>query len=487
MSTNRARQIGPTMSSHQPPGMSPELFRELGHRAIDAIATRFEEMHNLPLSVETDRAVLESLLHEPLPELPSDAQQVMECAIDDVLKHAVPIDHPRFFAFVPSPITPVSVLADLLTAGWNPFLGSWLAAPGPAMVELVTLDWLRKACNMPDSTSGIFTTGGSAATLTCLQIARDERVAQNISKAVAYTSDQTHTAVDRSLQTLGIKSSNRRVITSNDDFTLDVRALELAIQQDRDNGLVPWCVIANAGTTNTAAIDPLGDIADLCARENLWFHIDGAYGAAAVFCESGKRALQGMERADSLVLDPHKWLFQSYEIGCALVRDGQAMERTFSVLPNYLKDVAPQDGHTNFRDRGLQLSRSFRALKCWMTLKTFGSNQISSWIEQGIHTAIMAQEALEKLPGWNIITPAQLGVMTFQYAPPGLDDQQRDEANDAIAAHMLRSGTAFVTSTRLRDRTVQRICTINPSTTKSDIDSLLDAFVRAAQIVHPTG
>lgn len=456
-------------------------LQELGYKVVDAIADRLTSMRDLPLSIETSRDAMEALLREPMPREPGDVVEVIEDAVRDVLGHALPIDHPRFFAFVPSPMTYVSVLADMLVAGWNPFVGSWLASSGPSMVELIVLDWLREACGLAASARGVLTSGGSSANLTCLQVARDRREEAEHARLVAYYSDQTHSSVERALKTLGIHTDRRRELPSDGSFCLDPGSLREAIDADIERGLVPWCVIANAGTTNTAAVDPLGPIGALCRERSMWMHIDGAYGASAALCDEGSELLEGMGLGDSLVLDPHKWLFQSYEIGCAFIREGHLLEETFGVMADYMKDVVAQEGHVNFRDRSLQLSRSFRALKLWMTFKVYGSETLARWIERGIDNARYAQRCIESLSSWRVVTGASLGVVTFRHEPDGMGPDEADAHNDAIAREMLRSQVAFVTSTRLRDRTVQRLCTIHPCTDEKDLGALCEAFDTTAR------
>jgi aromatic-L-amino-acid decarboxylase len=348
----------------------------------------------------------------------------------------------------------VSALGDALAAGFNAFAGSWAGGSGPAALELVVLDWLRELCGLAPGTEGILVSGGSVAALTALAAARHE-----IPGDVAYVSDQTHASNTRALRILGVP--HIRVLPSDDGFRLPPAALRAALADDRAAGLTPFCVIATAGTTNTGAVDPLGELAGLCAAEGLWLHVDGAYGAPAALTTRGRALLAGAERADSLSLDPHKWLFQPYEAGCLLVRRPGALQRTFAMAPEYLRDVLGDE--VNFRDRGPQLTRGARAIKLWLSFKTFGVAAVRAGIERGMELAERAQAGLEAAGGWEIVTPAQLAIVTFRAAAD-------DAANSALAVRAVADGYAAPSSTVLRGRTVLRLCTINPRTTDAEID-----------------
>jgi len=347
-------------------------MRALGYRVIDMLVEHFETLPEKPVTRKADRASLEGRLRETLPEQGTDPLAVLDQVERDVFENIMHLDHPRFFAFVPSPSNFVGVMAEALAAGFNVFAGTWLEASGPAQIELVTVDWLRSACGLPVSAGGLFVSGGSMANITALAVARHRVLDDQIPGAVVYCSDQTHSSIERGLWVLGFGRHQLRKVPSDDRFRLDLSALRSAVEADRAAGRVPFCVVANAGTTNTGAVDPLPELADYCDREGLWLHVDGAYGAAAVLCKRGHATLEGLGRADSLSLDPHKWLFQPYEIGCVLVRDERWLRETFHILPEYLIDIEGQAGEVNFCDRGIQLTRGFRALKLWMSFKVFG-------------------------------------------------------------------------------------------------------------------
>jgi glutamate/tyrosine decarboxylase-like PLP-dependent enzyme len=402
----------------------------------------------------------------------------------DILNTIMHLDHPRFFAFVPSPSNFVGVMADALASGFNVFAGTWLEASGPAQIELVTVDWLREACGLPDTAGGLFVSGGSVANITALAVARQVRLANRTEGAVAYCSDQTHSSIERGLRVLGFGGEQLCTLPSDGQYRLDLSVLRGAIEADRVAGRVPFCVVANAGTTNTGAVDPLRALAALCRAEDLWLHADGAYGAAAVFCERGRTLLDGLEAVDSLSLDPHKWLFQPYEAGCVLVRNEPWLHEAFHILPEYLEDTVGREGEINFGDRGIQLTRGFRALKLWMSLQVFGRSGLEAAIGRGFELAELAERAVRGLPGWEVVTPAQMGVVTFRCMPKGMPAGQVNRLNRALVDEMIADGFAMVSSTVLRDQMVLRLCTINPRTTDDDVHRTLRRLDRLAKQVQ---
>ena len=320
------------MTDLAPLELTPDQMRVLGQRALDIAIRHFETNRSQPVATPMpSRQFTEALLHSPLSELGTDPLALLDIAERDIFSAPLRTDHPRFYAFVPSPTNFVSVLADLLTSAHNVFAGHWLASSTASQIEITVIDWLRELCGLPVTGGGILVSGGSMANLSAIATARDVKLGGPNERAVLYCSDQTHSSLFKGLRILGFTRDQRRSIPTDSHFRLRMDALNVMIADDRAAGRVPFCVVANGGTTNTGAIDPLNEIADLCAREQLWMHVDGAYGAAAVLTERGRTALAGIERADSITLDPHKWLFQPYELGCLLVRDTNTLRATFAV------------------------------------------------------------------------------------------------------------------------------------------------------------
>jgi glutamate/tyrosine decarboxylase-like PLP-dependent enzyme len=446
--------------------LSPDAMREFGHRVVDVIVDHIETLRARTVSIQKPRAELDGRIgtFSDAPATPDDVLAIVE---HDVMGAVTAVDHPRFYAFVPGPGSFVGAMADALSSGFNVFAGHWLAASGPGAVELQTIDLLRQACGFPAGAGGLFVSGGSMANLSALATARAVKLGGPDANAMIYLSDQAHSSVAKGLRVLGFAGAQVRSIPVDDGLRLDAKALEKAVVYDRLHGKKPFCVVASAGTTNTGAVDPLEDIATICRKHDMWLHVDGAYGAAAALTNRGRDAMRGLELADSIALDPHKWLFQPFEIGCVLVRDMRHLRQAFAVHPednaSYLADVGRMaEREVVFYEHGVQLTRSFRALKLWMSLRIFGLEAFRATIDRGIALAEEAEQMLRGDPRWEIVTPAQLAVVTFG---PHLKDGNLAEANARVERAVERltaDGYAMVTSTQVRGRTVLRFCLIHP-------------------------
>lgn len=443
-------------------GLETERMRELGYWVVDRVVDHFEHSADGPAIREGSADQLRDALGGPVPQDPGDPLEAMRTLVEVALTNMQHGDHPRYFARVPGPSSYAGVLGEWLGTGFNAIASSWAGSSGTATVELVAIDWLRELLGLPDGTQGLLLSGGSLSNMTALAAARHA-----IGPGVAYVSDQTHASIRRGLEALDFPTDDLRVLPSDDGLRLTADAVREAVGRDRREGRDPRFIIATAGTTNTGAIDELEGLAQLAADEALWFHVDGAYGAPAALCEPGRRALRGIERADSLVLDPHKWLFAPYDVGCLFVRRPGTLEHAFGMRPEYLADVRDLDAEVHFGDRGLELTRRSRALKLWLMFKVYGARRIAAGVQRGIELAELAQRLLERDPGWEVVTPAQLGIVTFTRRGWSAEDHV------ARAAAMADTGYAVVTSTDLRGVPALRLCTINPRTTEHDIAETL--------------
>jgi glutamate/tyrosine decarboxylase-like PLP-dependent enzyme len=447
--------------------LSPAEMRALGYHVVDLIADHFSRLPEKRVGEKGDPAVLRPAFQEPPPGSGIPVDQILARVEHDVLRQIMNIAHPRFFAFVPGPSNFVSVMADALAAGFNVFNGSWLGGSAAAALELAVIDWFREWCGFPAEAGGLFVSGGSMANLTALVAARHTKLDDRTAGAVIYYSDQTHSSIDRALRVIGFLPDQIRRIPSDSEFRLPAAALARAVHADRAAGLRPFLVIANAGTTNTGAIDPLREISAFCRTEGLWMHVDGAYGAAAVISDRGRMLLQGIELADSLSFDPHKWLFQTIECGCVLLRDAALLKATYRIMPEYLADVHRNVAEVNPCDYGIQLTRGFRALKVWMSIQYFGLEAFRAAVLRGFALAESAEAKLRRMERWEVVTPAQMGIVSFRRR--AADEDFYHKLHDA----MLAEGFALATSTVLNGRTALRLCTINPRTTEADIERTL--------------
>ena len=447
--------------------LDPETLRRLGYGVIDRLVEHYAALDGKP-PVPNPEPDWSPANVPPCPDGPTDPDEALAFLFDEVLSRAQYTSHPRFFARIGSPSNPLSVLADLAGTGINVFAGGWIGGAGASAVELAVLEWLRGWMGMPEGTEGVLVSGGSVGTLTALGAAAQAR-ANSRPNATAYISEHTHSAVARAWRTLGFDPAHLRVLAADARHRLPVDATREAIAADRAAGLEPFAIVATAGTTSTGSTDPLDDLADLAQEQALWFHVDGAYGAPSRLVDPVP--LTGIERADSLVLDPHKWLFQPYEIGCVLVREPGLLERAFSLDGAYLRDTASAE--VQFRDRSPQLTRGSRALKLWLSLRVFGLDAFKAAIARGIALAELAEAYLRERDGWEVVTPAQLAVVTFRRQGP-------DELTDRIVAAAVAEGFTAPSTTIIDGRPVARLCTINPRTTDDDIRLTIERLERLA-------
>ncbi len=446
----------------------------LANAATSALIGRLEHLRSdVPWRGAT-RAALEPLLREPPPENGQDALAVLARALSDVMPVAARVDHPRFFAFVPSAPTWPGVIADYLAAGYNTFQGTWLGSGGPSQLELVVIDWFRQWVGYPAEAGGLFTSGGSAAILDALVAAREQAGAPD--RPAVLLGDQAHSAVERAARIIGVRPAGIRRVESEASFRMDMPALERALADARRSGFAPIAICANAGTTNTGSIDPLPAIADLCARERIWLHVDAAYGGFAILDPRCRQLLAGIERADSISLDAHKWLYQPFEAGCVLVRDVRTLRRAFSVNPEYLQDTKLGEEQVNFADLGYQLTRTFRALKVWMSIQTFGLACFREAIARTIDLAARAGQLVAATDGFELLSPPSLGVLCFRYRPRGKrwTGEHIERLNESIQARVIASGAAMISSTRLRGTYSLRLCIMSHQTTWDDVRETIE-------------
>jgi glutamate/tyrosine decarboxylase-like PLP-dependent enzyme len=447
--------------------VDPERLRALGHWVVDRTVEHLTTLGDRPALTVADHDTLRASLGGPLPRTPGNVEAALALLADVALEHQQHGDHPRYFARVPGPSSYAAVLGDWLATGMQAIASSWGGGSGTATLELVVIEWLREALGLPEDTEGVLLSGGSMASTTALVAARAHR-----GPGVLYLSDQTHSSIKRGALALGWPESHVRVLPTDDAFRLDPVALRETVDADVAAGLAPAVVVATAGTTNTGAIDDLPAISAIAREHGMWLHVDGAYGGPAAL-SPGHHGITGLELADSFVLDPHKWLFQPYDVACLLVREPGALERTFSMHPEYLRDS--QSGAVNFHNRGLELTRRARAAKLWLTFRTYGLDTLVDAIDRGVALAEHAQRVVEADPRLEVVTPAELGIVTF--AAPAYDDS----AHVRAAAAVTQEGFAAVSPTVLRGRTVLRLCTINPRTTTDDLDRTIALLAEALE------
>lgn len=453
--------------------LSQEDMHRVAAQVTEMVVDHFVGLADAPVTSPSSYAKLSAEFHEPLPLQPTPIDELLGQLKEHVFAEMTHPDHPRNFSFVPSPSNFVSAMADALASAFNVFCGGWIGPSGVAQIELTAIEWLRELLYLPKEAGGLFVSGGSMANMTCLAVARHVMLGNNTTNAAIYFSDQTHSSVAKGLKILGFQQFQIRKIPSDQNFRLSVDELRQRIYADRLQGMVPFCVVANAGTTNTGTVDPLLELSAFCKAEGLWLHVDGAYGGSSIISDKGRQQLAGIAQADSVAIDPHKWLFQPYEIGCALIRNREHLNDTFKVSAEYLKILEESAEQINFCDYGVQLTRGFRALKFWLSVKAFGIDAFRQAVTIGIEHAEYVEACLRKDTCWHVVTPAQLGVVTFRYVKAGLDEASLNALNDHIVKQLILSGYAMLSPTVLNGKHVLRMCMINPRTTKADIDETI--------------
>lgn len=456
-----------------PLDLDADTMRRLGYRVTDAVAEHLSTLRQQRVVDALPRRATERLIAAAPPAHGSDIDALLAFLREHVFAHAAREPHPGFIAYVPSCPTFPASLGDWLATGYNVFAGVWPVASGPNQIEVLVLDWFRTWLGMPHGSGGLLTTGGSAANLTAMIAARHAAVgddAARIARLTVYASDQTHSSAIRAAWIAGLARPNVRLLTSDADFRLSVDELEDAIAQDRARGLIPLMIVANGGTTNTGAVDPLGTLADLAAREQIWLHVDAAYGGFSILADEGRRALAGIERADSVTLDPHKWLYVPFECGCLIAREPERLKAAFQIYPDYLKDVESDGDEINFADYGEQLTRYARALKVWLSVNYFGTDTLREAIAYSLSLAAHAEALVRREPAMDVLAPATLGILCFRVHPRGVDDPEAlDALNERINAAVNAGGRFFISSTRIRGALSLRICPIGFRTTREDM------------------
>ena len=462
-----------------PLAMDAEAMRRAGYATVDALVARLADPGADPVLRRAEAADMASRLGGPPPEQAAEYGAVLARVIADVLPYAARTDHPGYFAFIPSFTTWPAALAELTAAAANPYCGAWMESAGATQIELEVVDWFRDWLGMPTSTAGLLVSGGSAANLMALLVAREAEGGPS-DDSVLYVSDQAHSSLARTARAMGLRPQQVRVLPTDDRWRLLPETVTAAARADRSAGRVPFALCASAGSTNTGAVDPLGDLADVGAEEGLWLHVDAAYGGFAALTAKGRSALAGIDRANSVTLDPHKWLYQPMECGSVLIRDGARLERTFAIHPDYLDgDAARGAGEVNFADRGLQLSRGFRALKIWVTMQTFGLAAFRAAIQRNLELAEFAEALIRRHAGLTLMAPATLGIVCFRREWPGCDEAETERRGLALADDLERTGMALVSATRLAGRHAIRLCILNPTSSEEHVRLVVEHFAGA--------
>ncbi len=461
-------------------------FRLLCHQAIDDMVDHLASLREQPTWKAMPPSVLESF-QKPAPAQPEGARAAYHDFVTNVMPYTNGNRHPRFFGWAQGNGTPIGMLADMLAAGINAHLAGFNQAP--AQVEHQVLRWFIDLMGMPQDSSGLLVSGGTVANIIGVAVARQKQAGFDVHDLglqgaghpllTVYCSVETHSWLVRGVDLLGLGQQAVRRIPVGPDYRMDLVALRQTIAVDRSNGCRPICVVATAGTVNTGAIDNLPELADLCEREQIWLHVDGAFGALARISPKLGPLVAGIERADSVAFDLHKWMYLPFEVACILVRDAEAHRNAFAMSASYLSesDRGVMAGGLPFAERGFELTRGFKALKVWMSLKAHGVNAFARMIEQNVDQARYLADLIDEHPDLELLAPVPLNIVCFRFAPKGLNDVQLDALNAEILLRVQEGGIAVPSSTIIRGCFAIRVAILNHRSRREDFDLLVSAVV----------
>jgi glutamate/tyrosine decarboxylase-like PLP-dependent enzyme len=485
-------------------------FRALAHGMVDDMLDHLSTLHDQPAWREMPSAVRESF-DAPVPRHGMGDAAAYAAFVDRVMPFTVGNMHPRFWGWVQGQGTPLGMMADMLAAGINPHLAGFNQAP--ALVEHEVIRWLAELLGMPAGASGVLVTGGTMANTLGLAVARHagaqalgldvredgvqtDALAAPRGRLVFYGSTETHNWARKAAELLGLGNRAFRRVPVDAGYRIDVAALTRMLDEDRAAGMHPFCVIGTAGTVNTGATDDLDALADLCRARSLWFHVDGAFGALVHLADGLRHIVKGLGRADSIGFDLHKWGSLPFECACVLVRDAELHRATFASSASYIAatERGVIAGGLPFAERGLDLTRSFKALKVWLSFMAHGTDRLAAVIEQNVRQTARLVERIERHPELELLAPAPLNVACFRYAPTSrLDDARLDAVNEEILLRLQEQGIAVPSGTRLGGRYAIRVANVNHRSRDADFDALIDAVLEIGREVteewkqaHPT-
>ena len=469
---------------HNLVGSAAEL-REMGRAALDLVTSYFETLESRAVVRPTTSAILRDLLEEPAPAAGAPFSELLGEIGDVVVEYSRHNAHPRFFGYVSSPGNAVNTAASLVAAALNINVTCWRSGPAATEMELLTIRWLREMLGLPLEGTGLLVSGGSMANFCGIAAARSAKFPDAARKGVPaglrlYCSAEAHFSNRKAAAMLGIGSENVRAVAVDKALRMDVADLARLVAEDRAAGLTPFCVVASAGTAGTGAVDPIGPIAEFARANDLWLHVDGAYGALAAMAPSARHLFTHLGEADSIALDPHKWLYLPVGCGCVLYRDPAAARAAFSENAEYTRVVGLEhDEAFAFWDYGPELSRPFRALDLWLLVKSAGTVALAGAIEENIQCARYFADLVNASPDFEMLAPVDLSIFCFRYKP--FDD----EMNEKLMVALQRGGSSYVSNTRVNGKFALRGCVLNYRTKRSDMEKLLEDCREAAKAIQP--
>lgn len=420
-----------------------------------------------------------ALFDEPLPEAGSEIDAVLGKVKKDVLGSITNNIGPKYYGYITGGGNQVAVLAEMIKASINQNNLKWHSSPVSTELEKLVMRWVAEFIGYPTSSPGVLLSGGSVANFNCLAVARKIKSPVDVAEEgmygsppqTVYVSAEGHSSFDKAVDMLGIGKKYLRKVPVDDELRIDAEALDRAIEEDKEAGLHPICAIAVAGTTNTGAVDDLNAVAEVCEKHGLWYHVDAAYGGPAASVEGVAHLFEGIHRADSVVVNPHKWMYVPFEAGGVLVKNPEHLRATFSTIPDYLKSDASGEGRTDLMEYNLPLTKEFKALKVWMTVKMYGAQKLRETIRRDIERAAFLVQLIKKDEQLELMAPAPLSIVCFRFKKNGTPDKELDMLNNKIIQKVEKDGRIFLTGTKIKGRTALRMCFINHRTTINDVET----------------
>jgi aromatic-L-amino-acid decarboxylase len=451
-------------------------MRAMADDVVGRCIAHIASLDRQPSCGDVDAAALCRALREPAPEHGADLAPLLDTLFRDLIPRSFTAPGPGYLAFIPGGGVYPAALADFIANATNRYTGVWQAAPALVQLEANALDWLREWMDFPAEARGLFTSGGSMAIFNAIVCARERLLGAEIRRGVLYTSDQAHHSVLKSAKLAGVMPDRVRAIESDGAFRLRTDRLRSTIAADRRAGLTPFAVVSSAGTTNTGAVDPLVEIADICAAESLWHHIDGAYGAFFYMCDELRATLSGLSRADSLTLDPHKGMFLPYGTGALLVRDGAALRAAHEATASYLPAMPHPTDFYDPSQHGPELSRGYPGLRVWLSVKMYGAAAFRAVLAEKRALTMDAFARVAALPGIVIDAPPELSLFAFHVTRPGASLVDEDAMTRVLMAETTKRGRVMVTGAAAHGRYLGRVCVLSFRTHQAQIDALVDDF-----------
>jgi glutamate/tyrosine decarboxylase-like PLP-dependent enzyme len=468
---------------------SADEIRDWGNSVTQFMIEYLGGLGDHPVYRQTSSREIRSRLDSKLPIKGTDFDSLLKVFRGTIVPFSRQNAHPRMFGYVQSPGTPIGAFADLLASTLNANLTIWRSAPAPVELERVTIDWIRQILGLPVEAGGLFVSGGSMANLAAVAAARQTK-SDSLGRLRMYASSATHFSIAKAAALLGIGRENVRYIGVDERCRMRVDDLVAKINADLQAGYVPFCVVGNAGTVDTGAVDPLGEIRDIANRFQLWMHVDGSYGAFAILAPSTRKLFAGMEHADSIALDPHKWLYLPVDVGCVIYRDPDVARAAFAHEAEYTRMFGEEaDEAFVCWDYGPELSRRFRALKVWMLLKGVGLDRLGDAIEKNLACARHLESMVQASDDFEMVAPVQLSIFCFRHVPAPLKNQSPeaiDAFNERLLVALQRDGSSYLSNTTLGGRFALRGCVLNYRTTLRDMEILLDDLRRVAKSLPGT-